>query len=348
VSDALRKHLAADPELGKLLTEVMRGGLLVSLDKAQIDKVQALVKSKGSPVRGRELYLNAKTLACITCHKLEGVGGQVGPDLTRVWDTHSLEKVMESMIDPSKEIKEGYQAYRLETRKGVTYTGLKVSETANEVVLKEATGKEVHVPRGDIEEFAAMKQSLMPDNVISQLTFDQFIDLVAFLCDRSTQESLRGLPLSWWVVGPYAEDLKMVFPPEKDPDPKVAIDGVKPGEKFKWQLRDVEPSSYLNLQAIFGREHITAYALTYVYSSKPQKVRLLTGSDDQLRVWLNGKLVQEFALNRLAKADQDRAEVELSSGWNVVLAKVTNSVTTHGLYLRLEGGDGIRVSTQKD
>jgi putative membrane-bound dehydrogenase-like protein len=348
VSDALRKHLGADPDLGKLLTEVMRGGLLVSLDKVQIEKVQALVKSKGSPLRGRELYLNAKTLACITCHKLEGVGGQVGPDLTRVWETQSLEKVMESMIDPSKEIKEGYQAYRLETRKGVTYNGLKVSETANEVVLKEATGKEVHVPRADIEEFAATKQSLMPDNVISQLTFDQFIDLVAFLRDRSAQESLRGLPLNWWVVGPYAQDLKMVFPPEKDPDPKVAVDGVKPGEKFKWQLRDVEPSGYLNLQAAFGREHITAYALTYVFSPKAQKVRLLTGSDDQLRVWLNGKLVQEFAVNRPAKPDQDRAEVELNAGWNVVLAKVTNSVTTHGLYLRFEGGEGVRVSPTKE
>jgi quinoprotein glucose dehydrogenase len=348
VSDALRKHLAADAELGKLLTEVMRGGLLVSLDKAQIEKVQSLVRSKGNAVRGRELYLNAKTLACITCHKLEGVGGQVGPDLTRVWETQSLEKVMESMIDPSKEIKEGYQAYRLETRKGVTYTGLKVSETANEVVLKEATGKEVHVPRADVEELSVMKQSLMPDNVISQLTFDQFIDLVAFLRDRSAQESLRGLPLTWWVVGAYPQDLKMVFPPEKNPDPKVAVEGVKPGEKFKWQLRNAETTGYLDLQAAFGREHITAYALTYVFSAKTQKVRLLTGSDDQLRVWLNGKLVQEFAVNRPAKPDEDKADVELAAGWNVVLAKVTNSVTTHGLYLRFEGGEGIRVSHTRD
>src|SRR5262249_60590623 len=116
--------------------------------------------------------------------RLEGIGGNVGPDLTRVWETHSLEKVMESMIDPSKEIKEGYQAYQLTTKKGLTYTGLKIAQNAAGVTLKDSTGKELHSAAADIEEFEPSKQSLMPDNVISQLTFEQFIDLVAFLRDR--------------------------------------------------------------------------------------------------------------------------------------------------------------------
>ena len=115
---------------------------------------------------------------------------------------------MESMIDPSKEIKEGYQSYKLTTKKGQTYAGLKVAQNAAGITLKDSTGKEQHFPSSDVEELEVSKQSLMPDNVISQLTFEQFIDLVAFLRDRPAQESLRGLALEFWAVGPFGEDLK--------------------------------------------------------------------------------------------------------------------------------------------
>lgn len=341
VTENLRKHLAKDESLGKLLTEVMKGGLLVSLDKSQIMKIQTLVKTKGSPQRGRDLYLNGKTLQCINCHRLEGVGGNVGPDLTRVWDTHSLEKVMESMIEPSKEIKEGYQSYRLTTKKGQTYTGLKVVDTPQEIGIKESTGKEVRVPRNQVEELEVSKQSLMPDNVISQLSFDQFIDLVAFLRDRQMQESLRGLALDFWVVGPFGEDLKKPFPPEVSPDPKTSYGSLS------WQARQAEPNGYLDLRAAFGKDHISAYALTYVHSAKQQKVKMLCGSDDQLRIWINGEQVHEYGESRGARPDSDQVEVTVSAGWNVVLAKVTNGVATHGLYLRF-AGEGLRVSSTRE
>lgn len=191
VSDALRKHAAKDAELNKLLTEVMKGGLLLSLDKAEIERVNKLVQTKGNAQRGKALYLNHKALACITCHRLEGVGGSVGPDLSRIWETHSVEKIMESMIDPSKEIKEGFQTYVATTKKGQVYTGLKVAQSADEVVLRDANAREIRIAARDLDELTVSKQSLMPDNVVSQLTFDQFIDLVAFLKNRQAQESLR-------------------------------------------------------------------------------------------------------------------------------------------------------------
>lgn len=195
VTEALRRHAGTSPELARLLTEVMRGGLLVSLDPAEVRRVQELVRTRGNAQRGKTLYLTNKTLACFTCHRLEGVGGNAGPDLTRLWETHSLDKVLEALIDPSKEIKEGYQAYVVTTTRGQVYTGLKVAQTADEVVLREATGKEIRLPAKDVEEMVPAKQSLMPDNVVSQLTFEQFLDLVAFLRDRAAQESLRGVTL---------------------------------------------------------------------------------------------------------------------------------------------------------
>jgi quinoprotein glucose dehydrogenase len=201
VSDALRKHAPKSEELAKLLTEVMKTGLLLSNSPEEVARVEALVKTKGDPKRGRSLYLNNKTLACITCHRLEGVGGNIGPDLTRVWDTQTVAKLMESIIEPSKEIKEGYQSYEATTKKGKVTIGLKISQTADEVVLREATGHDVRISAKELDTLTPSKLSLMPDNVVGQLTYNQFIDLIAFLKDRKAQESLRGFAMAGWVGG---------------------------------------------------------------------------------------------------------------------------------------------------
>jgi quinoprotein glucose dehydrogenase len=193
VYDGLRKHASRDPESAALLADVMKRGLSVANSPEEVARVRRLVATQGRPDRGRALYLNNKTLACVSCHRMEGIGGNVGPDLTRLWDTQSIEKIMESILEPSKEIKEGYQAFMATTKKGQVFTGLKIAQTADEVVLRDANAKDIHIATKDLEELAASKQSLMPDNVIGQLTYEQFIDLVAFLKDRQAQESLRSL-----------------------------------------------------------------------------------------------------------------------------------------------------------
>jgi putative heme-binding domain-containing protein len=338
VTEVLRKHSEKDAEAAKLLAGVMKGALLVSTSPAEIEKLRKLVARQGDPMKGRTLYLNGKTLACINCHRLEGVGGQVGPDLTRLWDTHSVEKILEAILEPSKEIKEGYQTFVATTKKGVSYTGLKVSQSAEEVVLREATGRDVRIPTKDLDELNVSKTSLMPDNVVALLTYDQFIDLTAFLKDRQAQESLRGLAMDFWVVGPFGDELKTPHPPETKADP----DATYPGDK-KWQPAQAEPSGLLNLKAIFKRDHASAYALTYVWSPTRQKATMLLGSDDTVRVWLNATLVHEYATSRSARPDEDKVEVDLKEGWNVVLAKVVNLDGDHGLYLRFRG-EGLRVS----
>jgi putative heme-binding domain-containing protein len=342
VADNLRKHAEKHPELAQMLTDVMKTGLLLSADQTEIEKVRRLVATKGNPQRGRALYLNGKTLACITCHRMEGVGGNVGPDLTRLWETQSVEKIMESIIEPSKEIKEGFQMYKATTKKGLVYNGLKISQTPEEVVLRDATAKDIRIAAKDLEDLAVSKTSLMPEGVVAQLTYDQFIDLVAFLKDRSAQESLRGLVMEYHVVGPFPEDLKTAFPPEAKPDFTETYPKEKPGEVFAWQSFQARSDGYLNLREAFNQDHVSAYALTYVHSPQPQKVQMLLGADDTIRVWLNGTLVHEQAKPRRAKPDDERIEVTLNAGWNAVLLKVVNVEGESGLYLRFSGGEGIR------
>jgi putative membrane-bound dehydrogenase-like protein len=343
VTEALRKHATKDTEAAKVLAEIMKRSLMVSNNPKEVERLSKLVGKQGDPMRGRALYLNGKTLACINCHRLEGIGGSVGPDLTRLWDTHSLEKIVESILEPSKEIKEGYQTFSATTKKGITYNGLKISQSADEIVLREATGRDVRLALKDLEEPpSASKVSLMPDNAISLLNYDQFIDLLAFLRDRKAQESLRGLALDFWVVGPFGDDLKKAYPPEDKLDLQAEYTGDK-GAKVKWQPAQAEGDGFLNLKAIFNRDNASAYALTHVYSAKAQKAQMLLGSDDTVRVWLNGTMVHEYTTARSAKADEDKVDVRLKQGWNVVLVKVVNGEADHGLFLRF-AGEGLRVA----
>ncbi len=72
----------------------------------------------------------------------------VGPDLSRLWDTATVEKILEAIVEPSKEIKEGFQTYRLTTVDSKVYTGLKVKDDAKEVVIREATGRDIRLAGG--------------------------------------------------------------------------------------------------------------------------------------------------------------------------------------------------------
>jgi putative membrane-bound dehydrogenase-like protein len=348
VADNLRKHAEKNPEIGQMLKDVMKSGLLFSTEPAEVEKVRRHVQTKGNAQRGRELYLNGKMLACINCHRMEGVGGNVGPDLTRLWETSTVEKTIESILDPSKEIKEGYQMYKATTKKGLVYQGLKIAQTPDEVVLRDATAKDVHIPAKDLDELVVSKASIMPEGVVAQLSYDQFIDLIAFLKDRGVQESLRGLVFDYYVVGPFGEELKTAYPPETKPDPSATYSKGKPGEVLVWHAAQAGPNGLLNVRDAVSQDHASIYALTYVYSMQAQKLQMLLGSNGAVKVWINGEMIHEHAQARKARPDEDQVEVSLKEGWNTVLVKIVNAEGDNGLYLRFSGRSGIRVARKPE
>ena len=316
---ALQLFQADDPAIAGLRAEVLKGGLLLSLEPGQLDKVRQQVAAKGDPKKGKELYLNTKLLACATCHRMEGVGGNTGPDLTRVWDTQTVDKLLESIVEPSKEIKEGYQAYRLVTADGEALIGLKVSETPKEVVLRDANGRDLRVAKEDIDSITPSKLSLMPDNAVSMLTYDQFIDLLAFLKSRKEQESLRGLVVELGVAGGFAPDLKSTKAEvSADPNAKSAP---------RWQTFYADPNGTVDLKAAFASLAPSGlYARSFVYSAKSQTVTGTIQAEDPLRVWINGTSVfNRSSVNDSGSADETFT-VALKAGWNAVLVKVAVKV----------------------
>jgi hypothetical protein len=85
---------------------------------------------------------------------------------------------------------------------------------------------------------------------------------------------------------------------------------------------------------------VAAYAVRSITADRPRKVKILAGSDDALRVWINGRLVLQALALRAAHPDQDAATIELRQGKNEVVVEVSQGTGSWGLYLRLEDEAG--------
>ena len=92
------------------------------------------------------------------------------------------EKLIESILTPSKEIAPQFVACSIATRDGKTHTGLIVEEGAHSTItLADAEGKITVLKRQDVEERHALATSIMPDKLADQMTPREFVDLVEFL-----------------------------------------------------------------------------------------------------------------------------------------------------------------------
>jgi len=193
VVEVLQRHQPQDKtnQISKLLTEVFKGGLLVKITPEEVARVEELVRTTGDPENGKKIFFGSRS-QCSQCHQIERVGKQVGPDLTKIWETHTIAKIMESIVDPSKEVKEGYSSWTVITDEGLAYNGLRVKDDSREMILRDATGREIRILSDTIEEKVESKTSLMPEGAVAQLSYQEFIDLVSFLKSKEVQQDLRG------------------------------------------------------------------------------------------------------------------------------------------------------------
>jgi putative heme-binding domain-containing protein len=136
----------------------------------------------GDPQAGRTLFFDQKGKAnCVKCHTVAGEGGRIGPPLDRISSRRSPEFIMESILEPSKEIAPEFEAVSVATKDGRTVTGLRVNETNFSIQLREETGLFHSFMKRDLEEIQVLKKSLMPENFAELLTVKELHDLFAFL-----------------------------------------------------------------------------------------------------------------------------------------------------------------------
>ena len=104
---------------------------------------QAALKNAGNPQRGKAVFASAAA-KCAVCHKVRGQGGDVGPDLSQVGGKLDRTHLIESILDPSAEILQGYHATILTTKSGRVFTGIVKSESAATVTLRGCGGEVPH------------------------------------------------------------------------------------------------------------------------------------------------------------------------------------------------------------
>jgi putative heme-binding domain-containing protein len=158
----------------------VEGAATAAMQK-QLERLEGVLRTgSGSPYPGKKLFKET----CAKCHQLFGQGGQVGPDLT-TFKRDDLSNVLLHVVNPSAEIREGYETLLATTKDGRVLTGLLVDKDNRVVVLRGADGQTVTLRQEQIEEMQPQRKSLMPEGLLDPLTDQQVRDLFAYL--RSTQ-----------------------------------------------------------------------------------------------------------------------------------------------------------------
>ncbi len=146
---------------------------------------QAAMNNAGNPDRGKALFSSSAT-TCATCHKVHGQGGDIGPDLSQIGGKFDRTHLIESILNPSAEISQGYHATIIATKAGRVFTGIVKSESTTAITLVDATRKQIVVPLRDIESREVSKVSLMPAGLADGMTPAEFSDLIAYLASLRT------------------------------------------------------------------------------------------------------------------------------------------------------------------
>ncbi len=133
----------------------------------------------GNADRGREVFRRAET-SCVRCHKVEGVGGDVGPDLSRIAAEKDRTYLLESVVLPGKTIAKNFESVLLITDDGKVHSGIIRQEDARNVRIVTAEGNIVTVAKDTIEDRRPGK-SAMPDDMTKHVTPLELRDLVEFL-----------------------------------------------------------------------------------------------------------------------------------------------------------------------
>jgi putative heme-binding domain-containing protein len=139
-----------------------------------------LLATPGDASRGRDVF--EKVAQCGACHTATGVTGRnLGPDLSHIATKYTPEQLLEQIVEPSKQIADGFTAYNVETTEGDLITGFLVSRTPSEVVVRDATAAEQKIPTSDIKTLKPQALSLMPQGLLDNLAPQEAADLLTWL-----------------------------------------------------------------------------------------------------------------------------------------------------------------------
>ncbi|QDS95154.1 hypothetical protein FF011L_39410 [Roseimaritima multifibrata] len=302
-----------EPRIGQAMTAAEWSPKQIA---ALIEKVQ----TKGDPHRGEAIYWREK-LQCVNCHAIGGVGGRVGPDMTSLGASAPADYIVESLFAPDAKIKEGFHSIVVATEDGLVVTGVKVENTGEELVLRDATNKLVRIPTADIIAKQAGR-SLMPVGVVDRLSAEEQIDLIRFLTELGKPgrfDSSRG------GVARVTEVLAGTHRVEQEGIQRI-LDGA-PGLKWQPVLTRVDgtlTAAQLKAATVHPSRMslIHAYIRTEMSVSEPGIAKFTIAGATHVTAWIDGVEIPQLANPEGSKEKNIQFEKDLSGGTHTLLLRL--------------------------
>ncbi len=148
---------------------------------AALPEKAAFVDLAGDPVRGREVFFRSEGAQCARCHRIDGDGGEIGPELTRIGAKLGLDGLFDSIVNPSAAIAPEYEVWVFRARGQGYLSGYLRRQSEEEVEIVEATGAMIKLKSEEVLERRKSAVSLMPTGLTEAINVQELADLVAFL-----------------------------------------------------------------------------------------------------------------------------------------------------------------------
>jgi putative heme-binding domain-containing protein len=146
------------------------------LDALIFARTAALATAKPDATRGAAVFAQH----CAVCHRVKDTGGNLGPSLDGI-GSRTVQRVIEDILDPSRNVDEAFRRTTITTADGRSVSGMRLRDEGTDVVLADATGREIRVARADVDESVVTRLSPMPSNMAAQLGEQNLVDLLEYL-----------------------------------------------------------------------------------------------------------------------------------------------------------------------
>ncbi len=179
---------------GPLVDALKTAGGVKQMDKPLTVPEMAVlvdkVKKEGDAARGESVY-RRQQLLCITCHAIGESGGVLGPNLVSIGASAPVDYLIESLLEPSKKIKEGYHMVIVNKKDGGVVSGGLVNDGAEELTIRDPANQIIKVAKSAVASRQMSPVSMMPPGMTASLREDEFVDLVRFLSELGREGSYK-------------------------------------------------------------------------------------------------------------------------------------------------------------
>jgi putative heme-binding domain-containing protein len=149
-------------------------------DTEPLPPVNELLNRSADIAHGAAVFARPES-SCVTCHRVNEKGADVGPALSEIGDKLAKDAIYEAILDPSASIAFGYDAWEITLKSGDEAGGIIVSETEDELTIKDAKAIATRIKKQDVASRRKLKTSLMPAGLQQTMSAQDLVDLVGYL-----------------------------------------------------------------------------------------------------------------------------------------------------------------------